>query len=102
MGATTVGVIGLGYWGPNLLRNFAENKAAELPWICDADTSRLAAMGRLYPAAQTTTDYRKLLSYAKHDAIAEDLPAATPFQIAITRYHPGRLCLSNKSLTPSV
>ena len=60
MSSTTIGVIGCGYWGPNLLRNFAENEAAELHWICDPDEARLAAMGRRYPSAQTTTDYRKL------------------------------------------
>ena len=44
MNATTIGVIGCGYWGPNLLRNFAENETAELRWICDLDEDRLAAM----------------------------------------------------------
>ncbi len=99
MTATTVGVIGLGYWGPNLLRNFAENEAAELRWICDADTSRLAAMGRRYPAAQTTTDYRKLLSDAKLDAIAVVTPVATHFQIAKAGLLAGKHLLVEKPLT---
>src|SRR5882672_7755912 len=99
MTATTVGVIGLGYWGPNLLRNFAENEAAELRWICDADTSRLAAMGRRYPAAQTTTDYRKLLSDAKLDAIAVVTPVATHFQIAKAALRAGKHLLVEKPLT---
>ncbi len=62
MTPTTIGVIGCGYWGPNLLRNFAENERAQLRWICDLDESRLAAMGRRYPAAQTTNDYERLLA----------------------------------------
>jgi predicted dehydrogenase len=46
MSTIRVGVIGCGYWGPNLLRNFAENDGAELRWICDVDEARLAAMAR--------------------------------------------------------
>jgi predicted dehydrogenase len=49
MTATTIGVIGSGYWGPNLLRNFAENESARLRWICDLDEQRPSAMGRRYP-----------------------------------------------------
>jgi predicted dehydrogenase len=99
MGATTVGVIGCGYWGPNLLRNFAETEAAELRWICDADEPRLAAMGRRYPAARTTTDYQKLLSDPNLDAIAVVTPVATHFQIARAALMAGKHLLVEKPLT---
>jgi predicted dehydrogenase len=99
MSATTVGVIGCGYWGPNLLRNFAENEAAELRWICDADESRLAAMARRYPAAQTTTDYQKLLADPKLDALAVVTPVATHFQIAKAALGAGKHLLVEKPLT---
>ena len=99
MSATTVGVIGCGYWGPNLLRNFAENEAAELRWICDADESRLAAMARRYPAAQTTTDYQKLLTDPKLDALAVVTPVATHFQIAKAALGAGKHLLVEKPLT---
>ena len=99
MGATRVGVIGCGYWGPNLLRNFAETEAAELRWICDADEPRLAAMGRRYPAAQTTTDYQKLLSDPNLDAIAVVTPVATHFQIARAALIAGKHLLVEKPLT---
>src|SRR4030088_3158982 len=99
MGATTVGVIGLGYVGPNLLRNFGENEPAELGWICDADESRLVAMGRRYPAAQTTTDYQKLLADPKIDAIAVVTPVATHFQIARAGLLAGKHLLVEKPLT---
>jgi len=99
MDATTVGVIGLGYWGPNLLRNFAENESAELRWICDADQSRLAAMGRRYPAAQTTTDYQRLLTDSKLDAIAVVTPVATHFEIARAGLLAGKHLLVEKPLT---
>ena len=99
MGATTVGVIGCGYWGPNLLRNFAENEAAELRWICDADEARLAAMRRRYPAAQTSTDYQKLLDDPNLDAIAVVTPVATHFQIARAALVAGKHLLVEKPLT---
>ena len=99
MGAITVGVIGCGYWGPNLLRNFAENEAAELRWICDADQPRLAAMGRRYPAAQTTTDYQELLTDPNLDAIAVVTPVATHFQIAKAALVAGKHVLVEKPLT---
>jgi predicted dehydrogenase len=99
MSATTVGVIGCGYWGPNLLRNFAENEAAELRWICDADESRLAAMARRYPAAQTTTDYQKLLTDPKLDALAVVTPVATHFQIGKAALGAGKHLLVEKPLT---
>lgn len=99
MTATTVGVIGCGYWGPNLLRNFSENEAAELRWICDADEVRLAAMGRRYPAAQTTTDYQKLLADPKLDAIVVVTPVATHFSIARQALLAGKHLLVEKPLT---
>src|SRR5438094_8895824 len=99
MGAITIGVIGCGYWGPNLLRNFAENETAELRWICDADDACLAAMGRRYPAAQTTTDYQKLLADPKLDAIAVVTPVATHFPIAKEALLAGNTLLVEKPLT---
>jgi len=99
MTATTVGVIGCGYWGPNLLRNFAENEAAELRWICDSDEARLAAMRRRYPAAQTSTDYQKLLEDPNLDAIAVVTPVATHFQIARAALVAGKHLLVEKPLT---
>src|ERR1700704_4251038 len=102
MTPTTIGVIGCGYWGPNLLRNFAENERAQLRWICDLDESRLAAMGRRYPAAQTTTDYLKLLSDPKLDAVAVVTPVATHFQIVKEALIAGKHVLAEKPLTATV
>lgn len=99
MSAIDIGVIGCGYWGPNLLRNFAENEVARLTWICDLDQARLAAMGRRYPAAQTTTDYQQVLSDASVDAIAVVTPVATHFEIASQALRAGKHVLVEKPLT---
>ncbi len=102
MTATTIGVIGCGYWGPNLLRNFAENEAAELRWICDTDESRLNAMGRRYPAARTTTDYQKLLADPYLEAISVVTPVATHYPIAKAALLAGKHVLVEKPLTSTV
>jgi predicted dehydrogenase len=101
MSAIKVGVIGCGYWGPNLLRNFAENETVQLSWICDLDDQRLAAMGRRYPAAQTTTNHAKLLADPGLDAVAVVTPVATHFQIAKEALRAGKHVLVEKPLTSS-
>src|SRR5215468_5565614 len=102
MKTTNIGVIGCGYWGPNLLRNFAENEAAQLRWICDLDEARLAAMGRRYPMAQTTIDYLKLVDDSDLEAVAVVTPVATHFQIAKEFLCAGKHVLLEKPLTATV
>jgi predicted dehydrogenase len=80
MKTTSIGVIGCGYWGPNLLRNFAENETGQLRWICDVDEGRLASMSRRYPFAQTAGDYRKLLDDPELDAVAVVTPGGDPLR----------------------
>ena len=99
MSETTVGVIGCGYWGPNLLRNFAENESAQLRWICDLDEARLSAMGRRYPSARTTKDCQKLLADSALDAIAVVTPVATHYEIARQALLAGKHVLVEKPLT---
>ena len=99
MSETTVGVIGCGYWGPNLLRNFAESESASLAWICDTDEARLAAMGRRYPAARTANDYEQLLADPDLNAIAVVTPVATHYQIAKQALLAGKHVLVEKPLT---
>ena len=47
-------VVGLGYWGPNLIRNLNESDSAELRWICDLDETRLERIHKRYPAVRAT------------------------------------------------
>ena len=50
---TTIGVVGLNYWGPNLVRNF--NDIADLTWLCDLDEGQLQTIGARYPSVRTTS-----------------------------------------------
>jgi predicted dehydrogenase len=56
-----IGVLGYGYWGPNLVRNFNEVPDARVIKVCDARKDRLALVGQRYPAVETTTDYHVLV-----------------------------------------
>ena len=77
-----IGIIGCGYWGPNLARNFAENEKAALHWLCDANEQRLASLARRYPAAQATDDYRQMLTDGQLDAVVIATPVSTHHPIA--------------------
>jgi predicted dehydrogenase len=102
MKVTTIGVIGCGYWGPNLLRNFAENEAAQLRWMCDVDERRLDTLGRRYPSAETTADYKKLLADPQLDAVVIATPVATHFNFAKDALEAGKHVLIEKPFTASV
>ena len=64
-----VGVVGLGYWGPNLARNFDRLPGAELAYCCDLDEANLAKARTLYPGVTITDDYAQLLGDDELDAI---------------------------------
>src|SRR6266404_8470770 len=102
MKTINVGVIGCGYWGPNLIRNFVDNDSAKLRWICDVDERRLTDMLRRYPFAQTTTDYQKLVSDSELDAVAVVTPVATHFSIASEFLRAGKHVLLEKPLAATV
>jgi predicted dehydrogenase len=102
MSAITIGVIGCGYWGPNLLRNFAENEAARLRWMCDLDERRLQALGRRYPSAETTHDYKLMLANAELQAVVIATPVATHYNFAREALLAGKHVLIEKPFTASV
>jgi predicted dehydrogenase len=58
----TVGIVGCGYWGKNLMRTFNKVAAARVTDLCDLDPQQLAALGELHPGARRTTDYAELLA----------------------------------------
>ena len=75
-------VIGCGYWGPNLVRNFVQsNKVKELI-CCDLDQKRLARMKNLYPSVGVLSDYKELLQMPDLDAVAIATPVKTHHPIA--------------------
>ncbi|HEX8709494.1 MAG TPA: Gfo/Idh/MocA family oxidoreductase [Pyrinomonadaceae bacterium] len=102
MTPTTIGVIGCGYWGPNLLRNFAEREEAALRWMCDLDTGRLEQLRRRYPSAMVTTDYRQLLADPALDAVVIATPVSTHFNFAREALASGKHVLMEKPFTAKI
>lgn len=98
----TIGVIGCGYWGPNLIRNFAENESANLSWICDADAKRVSAVNRRYPAARSTTDFQEMLNDPLLDAVVIATPVGTHYDFVKYALNAGRHVLVEKPFTASV
>ena len=76
---TTVGVVGLNYWGPNLVRNFDD--LAELTWLCDLDEDLRTRLGSRYPQAQVTSEYRDLLEDDSLDALVIATPVPTHYEL---------------------
>ena len=77
-----IGLIGYGYWGPNLARNFNNNPDVELAAICDFSDDRLKVAGRLYPQVKLATATEDLFNDTNIDAIAIATPVSTHFDLA--------------------
>ncbi len=93
-----VGVLGAGYWGPKLIRNFQEIPDAEMAMVCDLQEDRLAHIGELYPAIRLTKDYRELLA-SDVEAVAIATPIPTHYQLAKEALLAGKHVLVEKPLT---
>ncbi len=91
---TRVGVAGLGYWGPNLARNFDE--LAELAWICDADPDRLAAFAGRYPQATAASEFDEMLADDSLDAVVVATPVPTHYELARNALAAGKSVLVEK------
>jgi predicted dehydrogenase len=98
----TVGVVGLGYWGPNLARNFDGLPEAELTWICDASEAALDRWGPRFPSAARTSDLEEMLADPRLDAVcvATHVPSHAP--IARRVLESGKHCFVEKPLAQSV
>src|SRR5439155_1662691 len=77
---TRVGLAGLGYWGPNLARNFDE--LAELAWLCEPDADRRTRFAERYPEARTTADSGEMLADDELDAVVVATPVPTHDELA--------------------
>ncbi len=97
-----IGILGYGYWGPNLSRNFNQLSDAQLACICDRDEKRLKKAQALYPHCKCTTDYAAMLADPDIDAVVVATPVATHFPFAMEALKKGKHVLVEKPLTHSV
>ena len=94
-----IGVIGYGYWGPNLVRNFAEAQDAEVAAVADLDPARLELVRKRYPAVRTTTRFQDLLEDPGIDAIAIATPVQTHFELGMAALKAGKHLWLEKPMT---
>jgi len=94
-----IGVIGFGYWGPNLVRNFSELQKSKVLAICDARPERLKSAQLRYPGVETTNDFRELMDHKGIDAIAIATPVSSHYELAMESLKAGKHVLVEKPLT---
>ena len=97
-----VGIIGCGYWGPNLLRNLWNLPECEVVGACDRDQSRLDHMAGLYSGLETTTDHRHFLNGSDVDAVFIATPVQTHRELAAEFLAAGKHVFVEKPLADSV
>ena len=101
-GRVTLGVVGLGYWGPNLLRNFSVLPDCEVVWCCDADPDRRSRLADQYRSTRFTDDLAELLGDPRLDAVVLATPVPTHGPLAVTVLEAGKHCFVEKPLAQSV
>jgi predicted dehydrogenase len=97
-GDLSLGLVGLGYWGPNLLRVLADRTDARVEWICDLREDRLERFARRYPSVEPTTRFEDLLEEPNLDAILIATPVFTHFELASQALRAGKHTFVEKPL----
>jgi predicted dehydrogenase len=97
-GNVRLGIIGCGYWGPNLVRNFVEINNSEVVAIADVRTERLAHIHHTYPQIQGVTDFHDLFNMDL-DAVVVATPPVTHFSIAREALYQGLHVMVEKPIT---
>jgi predicted dehydrogenase len=95
-------VAGLGYWGPNLARNFSSLAGCELGWCCDPSDEARARVARQFPGARFTADLDEVLADASVDAVVLATPVASHAEHAVRVLEAGKHCFVEKPLAQSV
>ena len=98
---TTVAIIGHGYWGPNLLRNYMEVPGVSVKWVCDPLPEALDKVRRRNPAQATTESYDEVLADAAVDAVVIATPISTHFELAKAALEAGKHVFVEKPMTSS-
>jgi predicted dehydrogenase len=95
-------VIGLGYWGPNLVRNLASTSGVDLVTVCDLKETRLEAVGKNYPAVTQTADSREVMADENVDAVVIATPTNMHYPLAKAALEAGKHVWVEKPITDNV
>lgn len=93
-----IGVVGYGYWGPNLVRNFMAAAGSRVVAVCDARPERLATVSNQYPHVGVTKSFADLLANPAVDAVAIATPVHTHFELAMRALQAGKHVMVEKPL----
>jgi predicted dehydrogenase len=96
-----VAIIGLGYWGPNLLRVLADDPGVDVRWICDRDAERLARFHRRYPSTRPTMELAHVLADPEVEGVVIATPVFTHFDLAAASLKAGKHTFVEKPLASS-
>ena len=96
-----VGVVGCGYWGPNLIRNFRSLPECSLEMMCDLDEKRLTHLSSLYPEVERSADYGHMLNGAGLDAVVIATPVKFHYSMAKASLLAGKHTLIEKPMASS-
>ena len=102
MSKITVGLIGYGYWGPNLLRNYVELGTVTAKWVCDTDEDRLKKAVTRYPFLRTTTDFEDIIGDPEIDAVLIATPISSHHELTMRALNAGKHVFVEKPLATSV
>ncbi len=97
-----IGVIGLGYWGPNIVRNFFTHPEIKKIYCCDLDVQKFERLRNNYNCLEFRKDYRDILKDANIDAVSIVTPVETHFSIAKKALQNGKHVLVEKPMTTTV
>lgn len=101
MSKPRLAIVGCGYWGQNLIRNFAELKEVEVKAVCDFDLSALARIKRRHPNVELKPDFKEILGDSRIDGVVIATPVSTHYPLARAALLAGKHVLVEKPLTAS-
>jgi len=96
-----IAVVGCGYWGPNLIRNFSALSDCQVKMICDAQEKRLTHVKKLYPGVESTTEFERLITNEEVEAIVISTPVYTHYEMAKRSLMAGKHTMIEKPMASS-
>jgi predicted dehydrogenase len=97
-----IAMVGCGYWGPNLIRNFVSLPDCQVKTICDVDSERLAHLKTLYPFVETTKDFNEVTGDCETDAVVIATPVRFHFEMAKASLSAGKHTFVEKPMASTV
>lgn len=97
-----IAVVGCGYWGPNLVRNFSSISECKMKKVCDTDVERLTYIKRLYWEVETVSEFEQVVGAPEIDAVAVATPVRFHFEMAMKSLQAGKHTFIEKPMASSV